>query len=37
MPIVREVDGVVNEGRSATDAYRGLVRIAPTSEIHGVA
>jgi len=37
MPIVREVDGVVNEGRRATDAYRGLVRIAPTSEIHGVA
>ena len=37
MPIVREVDGVVNEGRGATDAYRGLVRIAPTSEIHGVA
>ena len=37
MPIVREADGVVNEGRGATDAYRGLVRIAPTSEIHGVA
>ena len=37
MPIVREVDGVVNEGHRATDAYRGLVRIAPTSEIHGVA
>lgn len=37
MPIVREVDGVVNEGRRATDAYRGLTRIAPTSEIHGVA
>ena len=37
MPIVREVDGVVNEGRGAIDAYHGLVRIAPTSEIHGVA
>jgi glycerol-3-phosphate dehydrogenase (NAD(P)+) len=37
MPIVREVDGVVNEGRGAIDAYRGLIRIAPTSEIHGVA
>lgn len=36
-PIVREVDGVVNEGRGAIDAYRGLIRIAPTSEIHGVA
>lgn len=37
MPIVREVDAVVNSGARATDAYRGLVRIAPTSEIHGVA
>lgn len=37
MPIAREVDGVVNEGRSAEDAYRGLRRIAPTSEIHGLA
>lgn len=37
MPIVREVDGVVNDGRGAIDAYRGLIRIAPTSEIHGVA
>jgi glycerol-3-phosphate dehydrogenase (NAD(P)+) len=37
MPIVREVDAVVNEGRGAIDAYRGLIRIAPTSEIHGVA
>jgi glycerol-3-phosphate dehydrogenase (NAD(P)+) len=37
MPIAREVDGVVNEGRTAADAYRGLRRIAPTSEIHGLA
>jgi glycerol-3-phosphate dehydrogenase (NAD(P)+) len=37
MPIVREVDGVVNDGHGPIDAYRGLVRIAPTSEIHGVA
>ncbi|HEY3259810.1 MAG TPA: NAD(P)H-dependent glycerol-3-phosphate dehydrogenase [Pseudonocardiaceae bacterium] len=37
MPIVREVDAVVNGGNRATDAYRGLIRIAPTSEIHGVA
>jgi glycerol-3-phosphate dehydrogenase (NAD(P)+) len=37
MPIVREVDAVVNGGGRPTDAYRGLIRIAPTSEIHGVA
>jgi glycerol-3-phosphate dehydrogenase (NAD(P)+) len=37
MPIVREVDAVVNGDNSAADAYRGLIRIAPTSEIHGVA
>ncbi len=37
MPIVREVDAVVNGGSRPTDAYRGLLRIAPTSEIHGVA
>ena len=37
MPIAREVDAVVNGGNRATDAYRGLLRIAPTSEIHGVA
>src|SRR5215207_1962569 len=37
MPIVREVDAVVNGPNGPTDAYRGLLRIAPTSEIHGVA
>ncbi len=37
MPIVREMDSVVNGGARPTDAYRGLLRIAPTSEIHGVA
>ena len=37
MPIAREVDAVVNEGRSAEDAYRGLRRIAPTSEVYGLA
>jgi glycerol-3-phosphate dehydrogenase (NAD(P)+) len=37
MPIVREVDAVVNGPNRPTDAYRGLLRIAPTSEIHGVA
>ena len=37
MPIAAEVDGVVNEGRSPADAYRGLRRIAATSESHGLA
>jgi glycerol-3-phosphate dehydrogenase (NAD(P)+) len=37
MPIAAEVDAVVNEGRSPEDAYRGLGRLAATSEIHGVA
>ncbi len=37
LPIAREVDGVVNHGRTAADAFRGLRRISPTSEIHGVA
>ena len=37
MPIAREVDGVVNEGRTPDQAYRGLRRITPTSEIHGLA
>lgn len=37
MPIAREVDGVVNDGRTAADAYRGLRRITPTSELHGIA
>lgn len=36
-PIAREVDGVVNHGNSAIDAYRGLRRIAPTSELDGAA
>lgn len=34
MPIVREVDGVINHGRSAEEAYRGLMRIKPGSERH---
>lgn len=37
MPIATEVDGVVNRGRTAEDAFEGLRRIQPTSEIHGVA
>jgi glycerol-3-phosphate dehydrogenase (NAD(P)+) len=32
MPIAREVDAVVNAGRSAAEAYRGLMRTRPTSE-----
>lgn len=37
MPIATEVNGVINHGRSAADAFRGLRRIKATSEIHGVA
>ncbi len=37
MPIAAEVDAVVNDGRHPRDAYSGLQRLAPTSEIHGVA
>lgn len=37
MPIAREVDAVVNHGRPVRDAFRGLGRTPPTSEIHGVA
>jgi len=36
MPIVAEVDAVLNHGRTPEDAYRGLQRIPPTSE-HGIA
>lgn len=35
MPIAREVDGVVNHGRSVEDAYRGLLAIPPGHEVHG--
>jgi glycerol-3-phosphate dehydrogenase (NAD(P)+) len=37
MPIATEVNSVINRGRSAADAFRGLRGIKPTSEIHGVA
>lgn len=37
MPIAIEVDAVVNQGRTAREAYRGLNRSAPQSELHGVA
>jgi glycerol-3-phosphate dehydrogenase (NAD(P)+) len=33
MPIAREVDAVVNEGRSAQEAFRGLLRTRPTTEL----
>jgi glycerol-3-phosphate dehydrogenase (NAD(P)+) len=32
MPIAREVHGAVHEGRSALQAYRGLIRTKPESE-----
>jgi glycerol-3-phosphate dehydrogenase (NAD(P)+) len=35
MPIANEVHGVVNEGRTAEDAYRGLLRSTPGHEVHG--
>ncbi len=34
MPIAREVDAVVNDGRSAEEAFRGLRRVQPRSEAH---
>lgn len=33
MPIVEEVHGVVNQGRSAQDAFAGLLRTRPTTEL----
>jgi glycerol-3-phosphate dehydrogenase (NAD(P)+) len=33
LPIAREVHGVINEGRSAQDAFRGLLRMRPTTEL----
>jgi glycerol-3-phosphate dehydrogenase (NAD(P)+) len=35
MPIAAEVHGVVNLGRTADDAYRGLLRTTPGHEVHG--
>jgi glycerol-3-phosphate dehydrogenase (NAD(P)+) len=32
-PIMSEVDAVVNEGRTAADAFRGLRRVPPRSEL----
>ena len=34
MPIASEVDAVVNDGRSAEEAFRGLRRVQPRSEAH---
>jgi glycerol-3-phosphate dehydrogenase (NAD(P)+) len=33
MPIAREVFGVCHEGRTAREAFRGLLRTAPTTEL----
>jgi glycerol-3-phosphate dehydrogenase (NAD(P)+) len=35
MAIAAEVDGVVNRGRSPREAFRGLLRMAPSHELHG--
>ena len=35
MPIAREVDGVINRGRTVEDAYRGLAAEVPGHEVHG--
>ena len=35
MPIAREVDGVINHGRTVDDAYKGLAAETPGHEIHG--
>lgn len=37
MPIAAEVNAVVHEGRTPQQAFRGLLRIAPTSEAEGLA
>ncbi|MDQ6835359.1 MAG: NAD(P)H-dependent glycerol-3-phosphate dehydrogenase, partial [Actinomycetota bacterium] len=35
MPIAQEVDAVVSGDRTAQEAFAGLLRLEPTSEIHG--
>jgi len=37
VPICEEVYAVLHEGRTAVQAFRGLRRTSPTSEIHGLA
>jgi glycerol-3-phosphate dehydrogenase (NAD(P)+) len=34
MPIAAEVDAVINDGRTAQEAFRGLLRTAPATEYH---
>jgi glycerol-3-phosphate dehydrogenase (NAD(P)+) len=36
MPIAEEIYAVVHEGRTAVDAYRGLLRRSNVSEMHGM-
>jgi glycerol-3-phosphate dehydrogenase (NAD(P)+) len=36
MPIAREVHSVVHEGRTAAEAYRGLLRREVGSELYGM-
>jgi glycerol-3-phosphate dehydrogenase (NAD(P)+) len=36
MPIVRQVDAVINEGRSAEEAYELLLNRLPSTEFEGV-
>jgi glycerol-3-phosphate dehydrogenase (NAD(P)+) len=35
-PIIRQVDAVINEGRTAEEAYQGLLRRLPSTEFEGV-
>ena len=35
MRIAREVDNVLWHGATVTDAYRGLLTVAPGHELHG--
>jgi glycerol-3-phosphate dehydrogenase (NAD(P)+) len=34
LPIAEEIDAVVNEGRTAAEAFRGLRRVQARSELH---
>ncbi len=36
MPIVRQVDAVINEGRTPAEAYDGLLQRVPSTEFQGV-
>ncbi len=37
VPIAEEVNAVLRGEHSAEEAYRGLRRVSPTSELHGLA